>query len=113
MPKQRKKDANIPKKTSKAKTPKRFRVSKPAPVRTAAKKTPPKKTSVGKIYKTTDGNLGGDKTNTKPRRVIAVEQRKTDGAIAVTKIHKKEGKDPKDRSRYIQDVELDPRKHPS
>lgn len=79
-------------------------------------KTPKKskqKSSVGKIYKTTDGNLGGDKSNKKPRKVIAIEQRKSDGAIAVTKIHKKEGKDPKDRSRYIQDVELDPRKHPS
>lgn len=72
-----------------------------------------KKSSVGKIYKTTDGNLGGDKTNTKPRRVIAVEQRKMDGAIVVTKIHRKEGRDPTDKKKYIQNVELDPKQHPS
>lgn len=77
------------------------------------KKKSKKRSSVGKIYKTTDGYLGGNKSNKKPRRVVTVAQRKSDGAIAVAKIHKKEGKDPKDRSKYIQGVELSPKKHPS
>ena len=52
-----------------------------------------KKSSVGKIYKTTDGNLGNQSPkNRKPRNVVAVEQRKSDGAIAVAKIRKKENR---------------------
>lgn len=80
-------------------------------------KTPKKnkqKSSVGKIYKTTDGNLGGDKSNKKPRKVIAIEQRKSDGAVVVTKIYSKKGKNAADKSKYIQDVELQPgKKHQS
>ena len=73
-----------------------------------------KKSSVGKIYKTTDGNLGNQSPkNRKPRNVVAVEQRKSDGAIAVAKIHRKEGRDPTDKKKYIQNVELDPKQHPS
>lgn len=71
------------------------------------------KKSVGKIYKTTDGNLGGDRTNTKSRSVIAIQQRRSDGAVAVTKVHSKKGKNPSDRSKYIQGIELTPKKHPA
>lgn len=71
------------------------------------------KKSVGKIYKTTDGNLRGDKTNTKSRSVIAIQQRRSDGAVAVTKVHSKKGRNPSDRSKYIQGVELTPKKHPA
>lgn len=72
-----------------------------------------KRSSVGKIYKTTDGNLGNKSKSKKPRNVIAVEQRKSDGAIAVAKIHSKKGKNAADRSKYIQGVTLSPKQHPS
>lgn len=72
-----------------------------------------KRSSVGKIYKTTDGNLGNKSKSKKPRNVIAVEQRKSDGAIAVAKIHSKKGKNAADRSKYIQGVTLSPNKHPA
>lgn len=71
------------------------------------------RSSVGKIYKTTDGNLGNKSKSKKPRNVIAVEQRKSDGAIAVAKIHSKKGKNAADRSKYIQGVTLSPNKHPA
>ena len=72
-----------------------------------------KRSSVGKIYKTTDGNLGNKSKSKKPRNVIAVEQRKSDGAIAVAKIHSKKGKNAAARSKYIQGVTLSPNKHPA
>ena len=50
-----------------------------------------------KIYKTTDGYLGGDSKNKKPRHVVVVDQRVDDGALAVSKIHSKEGKKEKNR----------------
>lgn len=63
-----------------------------------------------KIYKTTDGYLGGDSKNKKPRHVVVVDQRKDDGALAVSKIHSKEGK--KDDC-HIKHLTLKPKKHES
>lgn len=72
-----------------------------------------KRSAKGKIFKTTDGFLGNYPTNKKSRRVAAVDQRKTDGAVAVVKIYKKRGKEEKIGKTYIPDLELTPEKHSS
>ena len=74
---------------------------------------PKRKSAVGNIYKTTDGYLGGNKNNKKRRSVIAIAQRASDGAIAVAKVHGKKGKDTTNKSKYIQNLELSPKKHPA
>ena len=78
--------------------------------KTTTRKTPQKKSSVKKIYKTTDGFFTGRSDIDKPRRVAAVAQRKDDGALAVVKVYSK-----KDRSgkAYIKKLVLVPKKHSS
>lgn len=51
------------------------------------------KTTIGKIYKVTDGYFSFSKTSKKPRRVIVVDERR-DGALAVVKLYSKENKNP-------------------
>ena len=51
-----------------------------------------KKSDVGKIYQTTDGFFNDKPHIKKPRRVVALQQRKDDGAIVVSKIYSKEEK---------------------
>lgn len=74
------------------------------------KKKPSKKkaSSVRRIYKTTDGYFTQNTKNKKPRAVAVIAQRKDDGAIAVCKIHKKEGKNEK---RKIPNLTLSPKRH--
>ena len=57
-----------------------------------------RKSDVGKIYWTNDGYFTQHENpkKTKPRPVAVVDQRKSDGALAVTKLHKKDGKSGKD-----------------
>ncbi len=64
----------------------------------------------GDIMKTTDGFLRGNPDNTKERRVVVFDKRKDDGALAVSKIHKKRGQNP---NNYIQNLDLQPNKHSS
>ena len=51
-----------------------------------------KGSDVGKIFITTDGYFNNKPKIKKPRRVIAVKQRKDDGAVGVTKIYSKKEK---------------------
>lgn len=57
-----------------------------------------KKSDIGKIYWTNDGYFTQHENpkKTKPRPVAVVDQRKSDGALAVAKLHKKDGKSGKD-----------------
>lgn len=72
----------------------------------------PKRTkAVRKIFKTTDGYLGGKPKIKKPRNVAAIKQRKADGAVAVVKISSKNGKEEKIGKTFIPKVELQPEKH--
>ena len=86
------------------------------PKTTSNKKAPATKpqgrrrSDVRKIYKTTDGYFTQNPTNRKPRHVAVIKQRKDDGALAVCKIHSKEGKDEK---RKVQGLTLSPKKHKS
>ena len=73
-------------------------------------KNNPRKPDVKQIYKTTDGYLGGDSKNKKPRHVVVVDQRVDDGALAVSKIHSKEGKK---GDCHIKHLTLKPKKHES
>lgn len=75
--------------------------------RTVKKK---RKDEKGRIYKTTDGYLADNPKNKKKRNVVVVEQRKKDGAIAVSKIF---GADEKSGDFYIDDLELKPSEHSS
>lgn len=68
-----------------------------------------KKSSVKKIYKTTDGYFNDKPNVKKPRRVAVIEQRK-DGAVAVVKIYSKKDKSGK---AYIPNFTLDPEEHSS
>ncbi len=68
------------------------------------------KVKLGAIMKTTDGFLRGNSKNTKERRVVVYGKRKDDGALAVSKIHKKRGQNP---TNYIQNLDLQPNKHSS
>ncbi len=78
---------------------------------------PPKKSkqksSVGKIYITTDGFFSGKPNKGKNRRIAVIDQRKDDGAVAVVKIASKEGKESKIGKDYIPDLVLSPKKHKS
>lgn len=89
---------------------KKKKASKSVKPKSKAKKTSGKKSDVRKIYKTTDGYFTQDAKNKKPRSVAVIKQRKDDGAIAVCKIHSKEGKDEK---RKVQGLVLSPKKHKS
>lgn len=75
--------------------------------RTVKKK---RKSEKGRIYKTTDGYFADNPKNKKKRNVVVVEQRKKDGAIAVSKIF---GADEKSGDFYIDDLELKPSEHSS
>lgn len=48
-----------------------------------------RKKDVGKIYTTTDGYFADNPTNKKKRHVLVIDQRRSDGAIAVSKLHSK------------------------
>lgn len=65
---------------------------------------------VGKIFITTDGYFNNKPHIKKPRRVVAVQQRKDDGAVAVSKIYSKEEKK---GTAYINDLILSPKNHTS
>ena len=69
--------------------------------------------TVGDIFKTTDGYFKGKPWISKTRRVIVILQRKDDGAVIVTKISKKRGKEAKIGRDYIPDLILSPTDHPS
>ena len=69
-----------------------------------------RKPDVKQIYKTTDGYLSGNARNKKPRHVVVVDQRVDDGALAVSKIHSKEGKK---GDWHIKHLTLKPKKHES
>lgn len=69
-----------------------------------------RKNVVRKIYKTTDGYFTDNSKIKKNRRVAVVEQRKDDGALAVAKIYKKEGKS---GTLHLEKPVLKPKKHPS
>lgn len=64
----------------------------------------------GDILKTTDGFLGHNIRNKKERPVVVYNVRKDDGALAISKIHRKAGKDTKN---YIPKLDLSPKKHTS
>ncbi len=70
-----------------------------------------RKSAVGKIYKTTDGFLSDNPKNRKKRNVVAVEQRKLDGAIAVCKVFGKDEK--KTGDFYVDNLTLSPKDHPA
>ena len=77
--------------------------------------TKKKKSDVGKIYKTTDGYFTQNPAITKKRRVAVIDQRDSDGALAVTKIYSKYDENGKERKgkAYIDDLTLSPKKHSS
>ena len=74
-----------------------------------------RKSDVGKIYKTTDGYFTQNPAITKKRRVAVIDQRDSDGALAVTKIYSKYDENGKERKgkAYIDDLTLSPKKHSS
>lgn len=76
------------------------------------KKKPSKKkgSDVRKIYKTTDGYFTQNQNIKKKRRVVVIDQRKKDGALAVCKIYSAKGKSGKS---YINNLILKPENHPS
>lgn len=83
------------------------------PSKTKGKKPTSKKggrkpKEVGKIYKTTDGYLSNNPANKKKRNVVVVEQRKKDGAVAVSKIRSKKGNNEKN---YVDGLTLLPTEH--
>lgn len=90
----------------------RKKATKKPPAKQAVKSRK-RKTAVKQIYKTTDGYLSNKPAIKKPRNVAAIEQRKTDGAVAVVKISSKEGKEQKVGKTFIPKVELTPDKHPA
>ena len=67
-----------------------------------------KKSDVRKIYKTTDGYFTQNDKIKKPRHVAVIDQRKDDGALAVTKIYSQEGKS---GDYYLEKPVLSPKKH--
>ena len=67
-----------------------------------------KKSDVRKIYKTTDGYFTQNDKIKKPRHVAVIDQRKDDGALAVTKIYSQEGKS---GDLYLEKPVLTPKKH--
>lgn len=69
-----------------------------------------KKSAVRKIFKTTDGFFNNKPHIKKPRLVVAVYQRKNDGALAVTKLHSYKGKI---KNTDIKNLVLKPNNHSS
>ena len=69
-----------------------------------------RESDIRKIYETTDGYFTGNSSIDKRRRVAVIEQRKDDGALAVSKIHSKDGKTSK---RFIEGLVLYPKDHTS
>ena len=78
--------------------------SKKRKVPKRTKKTP----DVRKIYTTTDGYFIQNPRNKKPRPVAVIDQRKSDGAVALLKIHSAEGKSGK---RFLDDPILSEENH--
>lgn len=62
----------------------------------------------GDILKTTDGYLRNNPENKKTRPIVVFDKRKDDGALAISKIHSKDGKKERD---YITNLNLQPKKH--
>lgn len=74
------------------------------------RKSPQKKSDIGKIMKTTDGYFNNRQDIKKERNVAVVAQRKDDGAVAVVKIRsEKEGR----QNTSIKGVTLKPNTHPA
>ena len=72
-----------------------------------------KKSDVTKIYITTDGFFT-NRSDIKKKRVVAVvEQRKSDGAIAIVKVYSKDGKEAKIGKTFIPGLVLQPAEHPA
>ena len=70
-----------------------------------------KKSNVTKVYITTDGYFT-DRSDIKKRRVVAVlEQRNSDGAVAVVKVFSKEGKEANIGKTFIPGLTLLPQDH--
>lgn len=69
-----------------------------------------RKSDVGKIYKTTDGYFTQNSKQRKPRNVVVYDQRKDDGALAVSKIYSKDGKS---GSAYVEGFTLSATDHPA
>lgn len=68
---------------------------------------------VSKFYITTDGYFT-NRSDIKKKRIVAVlEQRKSDGAVAVVKVYSKEGKEQKIGKTFIPGLTLQPHDHPS
>ncbi len=74
-----------------------------------------RKSDVGKIYTTTDGYFTQNPAITKNRRIAVIDQRDSDGALAVTKIYSKYDENGKERKgkAYIPGLTLSPKKHSS
>ncbi len=64
----------------------------------------------GDFYKTTDGYFTSDTQIKKERTVVVYDKRQDDGALAVSKIYSKNGKNPKN---LIDGLTLTPKKHKS
>ena len=96
---------------SKARSSASKRTSSATKTKTRARR----KSDVGKIYKTTDGYFTQNPAITKKRRVAVIDQRDSDGALAVTKIYSKYDENGKERKgkAYIDDLTLSPKKHSS
>ena len=73
-----------------------------------------KKSDIGKIYKTTEGFLRGNKRNKEVRRIVVIDQR-DDTAIAYSKIYSLEGKEDKldEGKDFVKDLILKPEDHSS
>lgn len=102
--------------SSKVKTTSQAKRSTLKPTAQAKRQTRARrKSDVGKIYKTTDGYFTQNPAITKKRRVAVIDQRDSDGALAVTKIYSKYDENGKERKgkAYIDDLTLSPKKHSS
>ena len=98
-----------------SKTKSRSSASKRTSLASKTKTRARRKSDVGKIYKTTDGYFTQNPAITKKRRVAVIDQRASDGALAVTKIYSKYDENGKERKgkAYIDDLTLLPKKHSS
>ena len=70
------------------------------------------KSAIGKIYKTTEGFLRGNKRNKEVRRIVVIDQR-DDTAIAFSKIYSLKGKEKKINKSFVPNLILRPEEHPS
>lgn len=93
----------------------RSSASKRTSTASKTKMRPRRKSDVGKIYTTTDGYFTQNPAITKKRRVAVIDQRDSDGALAVTKIYSKYDENGKERKgkAYIPGLTLSPKKHSS